>query len=94
MWFLHAVTISLADLFFKGIQNTKLVNIQIAVRAYQFPFDDGGWNSPTRSMEMNSMGCTPGLKDCSMNFLFSTQCFAHCEQPLQYLRISLHIPFQ
>ena len=42
MWFLHVVMISLADLFFKGIQNTKLVNIQTAVSAYQFPFDDGG----------------------------------------------------
>ena len=62
MWFLHAVMISLADLFFKGIQNTKLVNIQTAVCAYRFPFDDGGWNSPTKSMEMNSMGCAPGFK--------------------------------
>ena len=51
--------ISLADFFFKGIQNTKLVSIQTAVRAYQFPFDDGGWNSPTRSIEMNSMGLYP-----------------------------------
>ena len=46
----------------QGLSFLFLLVCQTAVSAYQFPFDDGGWNSPTKSMEMNSMGCAPGLK--------------------------------
>ena len=40
--FSQAVTISSADLFLIGMQKVYPVNIQTAVNAYLFPFDDGG----------------------------------------------------
>ena len=42
MWFLHAVTISSADLFFIGMQKVYPVSMQTAVSAYLFPFEEGG----------------------------------------------------
>ena len=40
------------------------VNMHMAVRSYLFPLLDAGWNSPIRSIAMNSMGCG-GDKKCS-----------------------------
>ena len=44
-----------------GMHQVQPVSIQITVRAYLFPLilGGGGWNSPTKSMEMKSMG-VPG----------------------------------
>ena len=52
-----------AVLNFRGMQNIKPVNMQIAVSAYLFPLLDAGWNSPMRSIAMNSMGCG-GAEKC------------------------------
>ena len=46
------------------MQNVKPVNIQIAVSACLFPLLDAGWNTPMRSIAMNSIGCG-GAEKCS-----------------------------
>ena len=38
-----------------GMQNVNPVNMQTAVNANLFPLLDAGWNSPIRSIAMNSM---------------------------------------
>ena len=58
--FLHVVMISLADLFFKGIQNTKLVNITDSCKGISvfLLMTVGGIHQPG-PIEMNSMGLYP-----------------------------------
>ena len=74
---------SSVNLFLIGIQNVKPVNIQTAVNVHLLPLEEGGWNSPMRSMQMNSIGCTPGSNICCSNCVFWTFCFAHVTQVLQ-----------
>ena len=80
IWFLHAVMTSSTDLFLIGIQNVKPVNIQTAVNAYLLPLDEGGWNSPMRSMHMNSIGHTPGSNICFSNCVFLNFLFCTCNK--------------
>ena len=47
---------SSAHLDLSGMQNVKPVNMHMAVSAYLFPLLDAGWNSPIKSIAMNSMG--------------------------------------
>ena len=68
--FLQAVTISSADLFLMGMQNVYPVSIHTAVNAYLLSLDGGWWNSPIKSILMNSIGCTPGSNICFSNFVF------------------------
>ena len=39
------------------MQNVKPVSMHTAVRVYMLPLLDAGWNSPIKSIAMNSMGC-------------------------------------
>ena len=54
----------------------------------------GGWNSPIRSIQMKSMGCSDGLKIFLLNFMFSSLCNLHVAQVLQCFLMSSFIPFQ
>ena len=56
MWFRYAFTMSSAFLVFMGIQNVNPVSMHTAVRVYLLPLLDAGWNSPIKSIAMNSMG--------------------------------------
>ena len=55
-----------------GMQKVYPVNMQMTVRAYLFPFDEG-IKSPIRSIEINSMG-TIGAEKCPC--IVQVQCFA------------------
>ena len=57
MWSMYAFITSSACLDFSGMQNVNPVNMHMAVMAYLLPLLDAGWNSPIRSIAMNSMGC-------------------------------------
>ena len=76
--------ISSADLLFKGMQNMYPVSMQTTVRAYLLPLDEGGWNSPIKSILTNSIGCTPGSNICFSNWVFWTFCSA---QTLQFFAV-------
>ena len=52
-----------------GMQKVYPVNMQMTVRAYLFPFDEG-IKSPIRSIEINSMG-TIGLKNAPVLYRYS-----------------------
>ena len=41
--------------FFNGMQNVSPVSMHTAVRANLLPLLDAGWNSPIRSIAMNSI---------------------------------------
>ena len=60
----YAFITSSALLDFIRMQKVKPVSMHTAVRAYLFPLLDGGWNSPIKSMAMNSIGCG-GILKCS-----------------------------
>ena len=66
---------SLLDLI--RMQKVNPVSMHTAISAYLFPLLEGGWNSPIKSMAMNSIGCGGTLK-CSFwiccTFIL---CFAH-----------------
>ena len=87
MWSLQTVAISSADLFLIGMQNVYPVSIHTAVNAYLLPLDEGGWNSPIKSILTNSISSTPGLNICFPNCVFWTFCTAHTLQFLQYHKI-------
>ena len=56
MWLMYAFITLSARLDFSGMQNVNPFNMHTAVRAYLLPLLDAGWNSPIRSIAMNSMG--------------------------------------
>ena len=91
---MYAFTTSSAFLDFIGMQKVNPVNMHTAVSAYLLPLLDGGWNSPIRSMAMNSIGCGGTLK-CSFfsccNFML---CFAHVRHLVQCFWMAGFIPFQ
>ena len=71
-----------ALLVFSGMQNTYPVCIQITVRVYLLPLEDGGWNSPIRSIEMNFIGVSEVLK---CNLLYFTTCLLYFKHNIHCL---------
>ena len=68
--------------------------MQITVKAYLWPCQEGGWNSPMRSIEINCMGCLAPLKWVFLNLTFATLCFACTGHFLQWWEMSFFIPTQ
>ena len=56
MWLMYAFITSSTCFDFNGMQNVNPVSMQTAVRAYLLHLLDAGWNSPIKSIAMNSMG--------------------------------------
>ena len=56
MWSMYVFIMSSAHLDFRGIQNVNPVSMHTTVRVYLLPLLDAGWNSPIKSIAMNSMG--------------------------------------
>ena len=54
----------------------------------------GEWNSPIKSIQIKSMGCSDGLKIFLSNFTFSSLCSWHVAQFFQCFLMSSFIPFQ
>ena len=77
MWSMYAFIMSSAHLDFSGMQNVNLVNMHMAVRVYLFPLLDAGWNSPIRSIAMNSIGCGGDEKCSFFSCCVLMLCFAH-----------------
>ena len=77
MWSMYAFITSSAHLDFSGMQNVNPVNMHIAVNAYLLPLLDAGWNSPMRSITMNSMGCGGDEKCSFFSCCILMLCFAH-----------------
>ena len=68
---MYAFSTVSAFLFGIGMRKVYPVNIHITVKAYQFPLEDGGWNSPIKSMDINFMGAGSASK---LNLLYFTAC--------------------
>ena len=68
--------------------------MQTAVRAYLLPLLDAGWNSPIRSIAMNSMGCGGDEKCSFLSCCALLLCFAHTWQLVQCWCTNLFMPFQ
>ena len=58
----YAFITSSAFLDLIGMQKVNSVSMHTAISAYLFPLLEGGWNSPIKSMAMNSIGCGGTLK--------------------------------
>ena len=56
MWSMYAFITSSTCFDFNVMQNVNRVSMHTAVRAYLLPLLDAGWNSPIKSIAMNSMG--------------------------------------
>ena len=56
MWSIYALITSSAHLLFNGMQNVNPVSMHTVVRVNLLPLLDAGWNSPIRSIAMNSIG--------------------------------------
>ena len=57
MWLMYAFIMTSSVHFdFRGIQNVNPVSMHTAIKVYLLPLLDAGWNSPIRSIAMNSMG--------------------------------------
>ena len=67
----------LSCLDFSGMQNVNPVSMHTAVRAYLLPLLDTGWNSPIKSIAMNSMGWGGDEKCSFFNCCILMLCFAH-----------------
>ena len=61
---MYAFITSSVHLDFRGMQNVNPVSMHMAVKVYLLPLLDAGWNSPIRSIAMNSIGFG-GDKTCS-----------------------------
>ena len=55
----------------RGMQKVYPVNMQITVSAYLFPLEDGGWNSPIKSIDMSFIGAGSASK---LYLLYFTAC--------------------
>ena len=79
----YAFSTSSAFLDFIGMQKVNSVSIHTAVSAYLFPLLEGGWNSPIKSIAINSIACGGTLK-CSFWICWTFMlCFAHMVQLLE-----------
>ena len=83
MWSMYALIMSSAYFDFRGMQNVNPVSMHMAVRAYLFPLLDTRWNSPIRSIAMNSMGFGGDEKCLFFNCCVLILCFAHTWQFVQ-----------
>ena len=90
----YAFITSSAFLDLIRMQKVNPVSMHTAVSVYLFPLLEGGWNSPIKSMAMNSIGCGGTLK-CSFwiccTFMLS---LVHVLHALQCLWIVFFMPFQ
>ena len=69
-----------------GMQKVNPVSMHTAMSAYLFPLLEGtGWNSPIKSMAMNSIGCGGTLKYSFWICWTFMLCFAHVVHALQCL---------
>ena len=85
---------SSAFLDFIWMQKVNPVSMHTAMSGYLFSLLEGGWNSPIRSMAINSMGCGGTLK-CSFCICCTFMLyFAHVLHAVQCLWIVLFMPFQ
>ena len=94
MWSMFALIMSSAHLDFSGIQNVNPVSMQTAVRAYLLPLLDAGWNSPIRSIAMNSIGCGGDEKCSFFSCCVFMLCFAQTWHLLQCWLTDFFMPFQ
>ena len=81
--FMYAFMTSSVHLVFSGVQNVNSVNIKMAVRGYLIPLLDAGWNSPIKSIAMNSMGWGGDEKCLFLSCCVLMLCFAHTWQVVQ-----------
>ena len=94
MWSIYAFISSSTHSDFSGMQNVNPVSMHTAVRAYLLPLLDAGWNSPIKSIAMNSMGWG-GDKKCSFFSCWVLMlCFAHTWQFVQCWCTDFFMPFQ
>ena len=70
------------------------VNMHMAVNAYLLPLLDAGWNSPIKSITMNSMGYGGDEKCSFFNCCILMLGFAHIWQFVQCWCIDFFMPFQ
>ena len=63
---MYAFIMSSARFDFSGMQNVNPVSMHTAIRVYLFPLLDAGWNSPIKSIAMNSRA---GLVMKNVHFL-------------------------
>ena len=76
------------------MQNVNPVSMHTAVRAYLLPLLDAGWNSPIKSIAMNSMGWGGDEKCLFFNCWVLMLCFAHTWQLVQCWCTDFFMPFQ
>ena len=94
MWLMYAFITSSARLDFSGMQNVNPVNMHMAVSAYLLHLLDAGWNSPIKSIAMNSMGCGGNQKCSFFSCCILMLCFAHTLQFVQCWCTDFFMPFQ
>ena len=82
MWSIYAFITSSAHFDFRGIQNVNPLSMHTAVKAYLLPLLDAGWNSPIKSIAMNSMGWG-GDEKCSFFSCWVLMCFVQTWQLVQ-----------
>ena len=85
---------SSARLLFNGMQNVNPVSMHTAVRANLLPLLDAGWNSPIRSIAMNSIGWGGDEKCSFFNCWVLMLCFAQNWQFVQCRYTDFFMPFQ
>ena len=91
---MYAFMTSSAHLDFSGMQNVNPVSIQMAVRAYLFLLLEAGWNSPIKSIAINSMGRGGDEKSSFLSCCVLMLCFAHTWQLVQCWCTDFFMPFQ
>ena len=94
MWSTYALITSSACLLFNGMQNVNPVSMHTAVRANLLPLLDAGWNSPIRSIAMNSIGWGGDEKCSFFNCWVLMLCFAQTWQFVQCWYTDFFMPFQ
>ena len=94
MWSIYAFITSSACLLFNVMQNVNPVSMHTAVRADLLPLLDAGWNSPIRSIAMNSIGWSGDEKCSFFNCWVLMLCFAQTWQFVQCWYTDFFIPFQ
>ena len=77
-----------------GMQNVNPVNMHMAVNVTVLPLLEAGWNSPIKSIAMNSTGCGGDEKCSFLSFCVLMLCLAHTWQFVQCWCTDFFIPFQ
>ena len=85
---------SSAHLDLSGIHNVNPVNMHMAVSANLLPLLEAGWNSPIRSIAMNSMGWGGDGKCSFLSCCVLILCLVHTWQFVQCWCTDFFIPFQ